>query len=150
MENSLQGQLETHHLKIPTDDGKSLIFGRKFGSLADFVEHMLSIGFIQKPLGNKQRHQQESQQRYRGKVQTRIMCHFCQQYHGPIHYCNVNLCFMHYDHINMILLKGPNRESVERLPGYHVDDANMTRYKTKYDMDRELMLETESFRGKRK
>ena len=57
---------------------------------------------------------------------------------------------MHYDHINMILLKGPNRESVERLAGYHVDDAKMIRYKTKFDMDHELMLEARSFRGERK
>ena len=57
---------------------------------------------------------------------------------------------MHYDHINMILLKGPNRESVERLPGYHVNDAHIIRYKTKFDMDHELMLEARSFRGERK
>ena len=54
---------------------------------------------------------------------------------------------MHYDHINMMVLEGPKRESVERLPGYHVDDARMIRYKTKFDMDRVLMNEATSVRG---
>ena len=57
---------------------------------------------------------------------------------------------MHYDHINMILLKGPTRESVERLPGYHENDAHIIRYKTRFGMDQDLMMEAKSVRGKRK
>ena len=105
---SLQEEFKTQHIKITSVDGMYHMKGGKYGSLADFVEHFLSTGFLQKPLGHKQRHQQEAEQKYRGKVQPRIMCYFCQQYHGPIHFCNANQCFMHHDHFNMIMIKGPN------------------------------------------
>ena len=49
----------------------------------------------------------------------------------------------------MILLEWPNRESVERLPGYHENDAKMMRYRNKYDMDQYLVIEAKSVRGKR-
>ena len=50
---------------------------------------------------------------------------------------------MHYDHYNMIVIRGRSQESVECTAGYlHYDMEKMEHYKNKYDMVEALIRES--------
>ena len=134
--------METKHLEITTTGEMyhfrvMVLLEHKFGTLEALVKFCAEIGFIGKPLMHKERHKREAEKRYRSNMskQPRIMCWFCKQYHGPIHFCSTKRCFLHIDYFNMLVLQGPSRESVECPAGCStLNTVKMTAYRNKFDM----------------
>lgn len=127
------------HMKITIVNGLYLMGKeerdwKRFDSLEALVQSNVESGLIIKPLSNKQAHKKDAEKRYKRSLARRIFCFFCKQYHEPVHFCHRTQKFRHVDTFHMMELTGNTRDSVERPPGYDVDDCHLRFHQSKYIM----------------
>jgi len=118
--------------KDPEKKIRHMDLGKKrFDSLEALVQSYVKSGLIIRPLRNKLMHKKDAETRGKRSLAKRIFCFFCNQYHGPVHFCHRTQKWRHVDTFLMMEIVGDTRESVERPPGYDVDDCDAKLYKSK-------------------
>lgn len=127
------------HMKITIVNGLYLMGKeerdwKRFDSLEALVQSNVDSGLIIKPLSNKQAHKKDAEKRYKRSLARRIFCFYCKQFHEPVHFCHRTQKFRHVDTFHMMELTGNTRNSVERPPGYDVDDCQFRFHQSKYIM----------------
>ena len=111
---------------------------KRFDSLEALVQSYVKSGLIIRPLRDKLMHKKDAETRGKRSLAKRIFCFFCNQYHGPVHFCHRTQNWRHVDTSLMIEIIGDTRESVERPPGYDVNDCDAMVYKSKGEMFADL------------
>jgi len=118
--------------KDPEKKIRHMDLGKKrFDSLEALVQSYVKSGLIIRPLEDKLMHKKDAETRGKRSLAKRIFCFFCNQYHGPVHFCHRTQKWRHVDTSLMMEIVGDTRESVERPPGYDVDDCDAKLYKSK-------------------
>ena len=107
---------------------------RRFDSLEALVQSYVKSGLIIRPLRDKLMHKKDAETRGKRSLAKRIFCFFCNQFHGQVHFCHRTQMWRNVDTSLMMEIIGDTRESVERPPGYDVDDCDARLYRSKWAM----------------
>ena len=120
----------------------------KFDSLEALVKFYVKIGYIIRPLKNKMKHKKDAETRGKRRLDKRIFCFLCSEYHGQVHFCHRTQVWRNVDTSLFMEIIGNTRESVERPPGYagyvgnagESVDAKIQIYKSRWDLFSDLQM----------
>jgi len=131
-------KMQVNHELIIVHDGKYIIEHHdweKFDSLEALVKFYVENGYIIRPLRDKLMHKKDAETRGKRSLAKRIFCFYCFQYHGQVHFCHRTQQWRNVDTSLLMEMVGDTRKSVERPPGYVVDNmVDFTFYKSRWAM----------------
>ena len=85
------------------------------------------------------------------KKEQKIFCFLCKNYNNTIHFCKQKQTWLSIDYSNKVVLRGKERFLVDPQEEHEneIGSIGIGYYKTKYDMDKDLMYEADEDEKKR-
>lgn len=105
----------------------------------------------QKASEQKKQEKKDKKPAMNWKKEQQIFCFLCKNYNNTIHFCKQKQTWLSIDYFNKVVLRGKERFLVDPQEEHENEIGSMgiCYYKTKYDMDKDLMYEADEDGKKR-